>query len=111
MRSATYRLFRDAILNQQRIVCRYDGYWRELCPVIIGLSDGEEKLLAYQVGGWTSAGPIAREGAWKCFRLAHVDEPKFQDGPWREGSGHAQTQTCVAEIDLDINIHVRKSRR
>jgi hypothetical protein len=49
MPSATYNLFRHAILAEQQVVCSYDGRTRELCPHIIGTNkSGEEVVLAWQ---------------------------------------------------------------
>ncbi len=46
MPSATYILFRNAILTEQQVLCTYDGRPRELCPHIIGTNkDGEEAVL------------------------------------------------------------------
>jgi hypothetical protein len=110
MPSATYAVFRQAILNERRVECTYDGHPRELCPVILGHSKREEMVLAYQVGGTTSRGAVEAPGEWKCLRLARVKFARLQDGPWREGSGHATQQTCVDDVDLDVNIHVRRRR-
>jgi hypothetical protein len=33
MPSATYQLFREAILSEKQITCDYQGYHRELCPI------------------------------------------------------------------------------
>jgi hypothetical protein len=110
MPSAIYALFRQAILDQRPIACFYDGHPRKLCPVILGQSKGEEKVLAYQVGGTTSRGAVASGGEWKCLRLAGVKFARLDDGPWREGQGHTTRQTCVDYVDLDINIHVRQAR-
>jgi hypothetical protein len=35
---------------------------------------------------------------------------RARNGRWHEGGSHRMAQTCVSEIDLDINIHVRKLR-
>jgi hypothetical protein len=52
MPSATYTLFRNAILAEQQVVCLYDGRSRELCPHIIGTNkSGEEVVLAWQFAG------------------------------------------------------------
>jgi hypothetical protein len=109
MASATYRLFREAMLRQKQVVCRYQGYLRELCPIIIGHKDSEEKLLAYQFAGGSKSG-LPREGAWKCLYLSEVRNAELRDGPWREGRQHRKQQTCVEGIDLDVNIHVRRRR-
>jgi hypothetical protein len=107
MPSATYALFRDAILGEKQVVCSYDGRIRELCPHIIGINrSGEEVVLAWQFAG-SSSGRLPQ---WRCLRLANVRNAGIRDGGWHEGSSHRSEQTCVSEIDLDINIHVRKRR-
>ncbi|NNM72509.1 hypothetical protein [Enterovirga aerilata] len=109
MPSATYEVFRQAILQQKQVVCDYDGHPRELCPVILGHTSGEERVFAYQVGGSGSKG-LPPGGAWRCLTLARVGRAALRDGPWREGSSHMREQTCVTEVELDINIHVRGRR-
>jgi hypothetical protein len=107
MPSATYALFRNAILGEEQVVCSYDGRSRELCPHIIGINrSGEEVVLAWQFAG-SSDGRLPQ---WRCLRLANVRNPVMRDGSWHEGGSHRSEQTCVSEIDLDINIHVRRRR-
>ncbi|HTB00404.1 MAG TPA: hypothetical protein VK804_08015 [Bradyrhizobium sp.] len=107
MRSRTYTLFRNAILGEQQVVCSYDGRRRELCPHIIGSNkSGEEVVLAWQFAGESSG----RLPQWRCLRLANVGNAKAREGRWYAGGSHKTSQKCVTEIDLDINIHVRKLR-
>ena len=107
MPSATYALFRNAILSEQQVVCVYDGRLRELCPHIIGANKrGEEVVLAWQFGG-ASSGPLPQ---WRCFKLANIRQARPRDGRWHEGDSHRAAQTCVSNIDLDINVHVRDRR-
>jgi len=106
-RSATYALVRNAIVREQQVVCTYEGRHRELCPHIIGTNKaGEEVVLAWQFAG-ESSGQLPQ---WRCLRLAHIREARAREGRWHEGRSHKTTQKCVTEIDLDINIHVRKLR-
>ena len=108
MPSATYTLFRDAILAEQQVTCTYDGRYRELCPHIIGSNkDGEEVVLAWQFAG-ESSGQLPQ---WRCLKLKSVRNAQVRDGKWYAGSSHQTTQTCVTRIDLDINVHVRKLRQ
>ena len=108
MPSFTYALFRNAILSEQQVVCRYDGRVRELCPHIIGTNKaGEEVVLAWQFAG-ESSGRLPPQ--WRCLRLANVRDASLRKGRWHEGSSHRTEQTCVSKVDLDINIHVRKRR-
>ena len=107
MASPTYTLFRNAILSERQVVCTYDDHYRELCPHIIGTSKrGEETVLAWQFAGESSG----RLPQWRCLKLANVRNARARDGRWHEGSSHRAPQTCVSNIDLDINIHVRKLR-
>jgi len=107
MPSLTYALFRDAILGEQQIVCTYEGRHRELCPHIIGTNkNDEEVVLAWQFAG-ESSGKLPQ---WRCLRLADVRGAQARNGLWHEGGSHRRAQTCVSNIDLDINIHVRKRR-
>ncbi|MDE2379994.1 hypothetical protein [Bradyrhizobium sp.] len=107
MPSSNYALFRDAILTEQQVVCTYEGRSRELCPHIIGANrKGEETVLAWQFAG-QSRGPLPQ---WRCLRLANVRNARLRPGRWHEGGSHRTAQTCVSEVDLDINIHVWKPR-
>ena len=107
MPSQTYALFRNAILSEQQVVCSYGGRTRELCPHIIGSNRrGEEVVLAWQFAGESSG----RLPQWRCLKLANVRDARARDGLWHEGGSHRTAQTCVSNIDLDINIHVRKRR-
>jgi hypothetical protein len=107
MPSATYALFRNAILSEKQVVCSYDGRHRELCPHIIGTNkSGEDVVLAWQFAGESSG----RLPQWRCLRLINVRNARARDGRWHEGGSHRTAQTCVSKIDLDINIHVRKLR-
>jgi hypothetical protein len=106
-RSATYALFRKAILAEQQVTCTYDRRRRELCPHIIGTNkDGEETVLAWQFAG-ESSGKLPQ---WRCLKLRNVRDAKAHNGDWFAGSSHQTTQRCVTDIDLDINVHVRKLR-
>jgi hypothetical protein len=107
MPSPTYTLFRNAILAEQQVTCTYGGGVRELCPHIIGTNkSGEEVVLAWQFAGESSG----RLPQWRCLKLANVENARARDGRWHEGGSHKTAQTCVSDIDLDINIQVRKLR-
>lgn len=110
MPTAAYRLFRRAILEEKQVTCVYNGHRRELCPHIIGHTKGEEKVLVFQFGG-TSNSKLPPRGEWRCLVLANVEDARTRDGPWHTGGGHSQQQRCVEDIDLDVNVHVRKPPR
>jgi len=100
--SVNYILFEQAMRLRKQIVCVYLGLPRELCPVILGHSQGQEKALTYQVGGKSSSG-LPPAGEWRCLFLSKVNDAKLRDGPWRVGPSHTRPQGCVQTVDLDIN--------
>ena len=102
MPSPTYTLFARALRERKQVVCLYDGFRRELCPVVVGHSGGEEMALVYQFGGASKSG-LPPRGQWKCLRLAKASDVQLRDGPWRAGSSHRRPQTCVDAVDLDVN--------
>lgn len=102
MPSATYELFREAMATRQQIVCSYGGRRREICPVILGHSGGEEKALTYQFAGETSS-KLPPGGEWRCLTLSKVSEVELRDGPWLTGGSHSASQSCVEVVDFDVN--------
>jgi uncharacterized protein YutE (UPF0331/DUF86 family) len=100
--SEAYRLFEQAMAERKQVLCMYDGYRRELCPIILGHSQGDEKALAFQFGGESKSG-LSPSGQWKCLLLSGVSEVQLRQGPWHAGSRHSQKQTCVEVVDLDVN--------
>ena len=102
MPSANYALFEQAMRMRKQVVCRYDGYPRELCPIILGHSQGQEKVLTFQFGGGSKSG-LPPGGEWRCLFLSKVSGAELRDGPWLAGSSHTQPQGCVEIVDLDVN--------
>lgn len=102
MPSPIYDSFARAMADRKQILCRYDGYPRELCPIILGHTKGQEVALAYQFGG-QSKSSLPPAGQWKCLRLSKVTDVQLRDGPWHAGSSHRRPQLCVKIVDLDVN--------
>jgi hypothetical protein len=100
--SPTYQLFARAIVERRQIVCVYEGHPRELCPIILGHSQGREKALTYQFGGSSKSG-LPPGGEWRCLWLSKINDAGLRDGPWHSGSSHTQPQGCVEIVDLDAN--------
>src|SRR5690242_11852729 len=102
MPSPTYDLFVQAMARRKQVACLYDGYPRELCPIILGHSQGQEKALTYQFSGRSKSG-LPPGGEWRCLWLSKVSNVQLRDGPWHTGPRHTQPQGCVEVVDLDIN--------
>jgi hypothetical protein len=102
MPSPTYELFREAMAGKKQVVCVYRGRRREVCPVILGHTDGEEKALSYQFAGESNS-RLPSEGEWRCLTLSMVSEVELRDGPWLTGGSHSASQSCVRDVDFDVN--------
>jgi hypothetical protein len=102
--SPVYDLFSQAMATGKQILCRYGGYGRVLCPIILGHSRGEEKALTFQIGGQSKSG-LPAGGEWRCLWLSKVSDVELRDGPLRAGGRHTQPQGCVEIVDLDVNPH------
>ena len=102
MPSEVYELFREAMAARKQVVCLYDGYKRQLCPIILGHSKGQEKALTYQFGGQSRSG-LPPGGEWRCLWLDKVREVRLRSGAWRSGADHRQPQGCVEVVDVDVN--------
>lgn len=101
MPSRTYALFAKAMSARRPVACIYQGHPRAICPIILGQSDGEEKALTWQFAGYGSRGAV--RGQWKCLTLSEVRDAEIVDGPWQSGRRHSQAQSCVKDVDLDVN--------
>ncbi len=101
MPSQTYVLFAQAMAARRPVACLYQGHPRAICPIILGHSDGAEKALTWQFAGSGSQGAVS--GQWKCLALAEVSNAQIIDAPWRAGQQHSRAQTCVKNVDLDVN--------
>jgi hypothetical protein len=102
MPSRNYARFEQAMRMRKQIVCMYGGYLRELCPIVLGHTQGQEKALTYQFGGQSKSG-LPPQGEWRCLGLSKVSDVQLRDGPWVAGSSHTQPQGCVEIVDLDVN--------
>jgi hypothetical protein len=101
MSSRIYQFFAEAMAARRPVACIYQGHPRTVCPVILGHSDSVEKALTWQIAGQSSQGPV--HGQWKCLTLSEVEKPAIVDGPWRTGKHHRRAQSCVKDVDLDVN--------
>jgi hypothetical protein len=103
MSSLTYQLFRQAILHRRQITCTYRQLYRELCPHVLGHTDGQEKALTFQFAGGSSSG-LPPGGEWRCLSIADVQDAQIRDGAWHTGFSHTKTQVCVELVDVDVNL-------
>jgi hypothetical protein len=97
-----YELMARAIRERKQVLCTYHGAPREVCPIMLGRKQGVERALAWQFAGTDGKGqPV--HGNWKCLVLADLSNVSLRDGPWHAGDSHQRRQTCLDDVDLDVN--------
>jgi hypothetical protein len=102
MPSPTYKLITQAMVSRRQVLCIYRGFARELCPIILGHTEGRERVLAFQFAGGSKSG-LPQGGQWKCLDVAEMSRVKLREGRWYSGHSHRGPQHCVADVDLDVN--------
>lgn len=89
MPSPVYERFVEAMRKEMQILCIYDGHVREVWPVMVGQTEGEEKALVFQTGGGSNQ-RLPAKGAWKCFQLSKVRNIKFRTRRSQPSDEHRQ---------------------
>jgi hypothetical protein len=97
----TYQVLYAAIADRKTISANYQGYQREMCPHVLGTKNGRQQCLLFQFAGGSSSG-LPPGGMWRCIPIDGLSDISTYDGPWHTGDGHSKTQTCVGEVDIEI---------
>ena len=102
-----FELLRTAIQQKKQILAVYQGLPREMCPHVLGYKDGTPRCLFYQFAGESSRGifPLDHPNArmnWRCLFLSELENVTLQDGPWFSISWHTKEQTCVDQVDTQV---------
>jgi hypothetical protein len=100
--SQAYELLERAIVERCQVLCFYQGHVREICPAILGHTDGQERTLAFQFAGSSSKG-LLPGGQWKCLNVAEMSNVALRSGEWHGGASHRKRQECVKDVDIDVN--------
>ena len=45
-----YNFLKQAIISKQQVIATYNGYYREMCPHVLGTKNGKQHCLFYQFG-------------------------------------------------------------
>lgn len=99
--SDAYSIIRQAILDKDQVIVTYGGHRREMCPHVIGTKYGRHQVLFFQFAGSSSSG-LPRGGEWRCIPIEGLSDIVSQPGPWYSGEDHAQLQTCVDLVDVEV---------
>lgn len=100
----TFEIIADAIRNKKQIVATYNGYYREMCPHVLGYKNGKEQCLFYQFGGTSSSGLSSNpNGNWRCIEISKLQNVDSRIGDWYSFSKHTRPQSCVDTILVEVS--------
>lgn len=65
-----------ALAERRAVRVRYHGEHRVVCPHALGWKDSRAKVLAYQIAGTTSHGPLSPDPRqrWRSLFIDEIDE-------------------------------------
>lgn len=92
MPSSDVAFWTNASVNQIPVTCNYGGGLRLICPIAVGKAYSIDKILAYQVSGYSSRGlkPLGSTDNWRCLRMELATAAVLTPGAWYDPSPHSQ---------------------
>jgi len=97
---------RAAITRRRPIAALYRGRRRLLCPHLLGWNRRRRlQVLCYQYGGDSESGlqPAGESDNWRCLAVENLSQVELLDGPWQTAENHSRPQTCIEEVELDVD--------
>jgi hypothetical protein len=97
---------RAAIIHRRPIAALYRGRKRLLCPHLLGCNKHRRlQVLCYQYGGDSETGlePAGSKENWRCLALENLSQVQLIDGSWQTAPNHSRPQTCIVEVELDVD--------
>lgn len=110
VRPPAWGVLAQALNERRRVLARYHGHERVICPHLLGFSGKRAKLLAYQCGGSTSGGSLAPDASrrWRSMFVDEIEQPVIIEGSFESAEnfcgGHAalgmdHVELVVAAVD------------
>lgn len=97
---------RAAIMHRRPIAALYRERRRLLCPHILGWNKHRRlQVLCYQYGGDSESGlmPAGASDNWRCLAVENLSQVELLDDRWRTAENHSRPQTCIEEVELDVD--------
>jgi hypothetical protein len=99
---------RAAIIQRRPITALYRGRRRLLCPHLLGWNRHRRlQVLCYQHGGDSQSGlkPAGASDNWRCLAVENLSQVELLDSPWQTAENHSRPQTCIEEVELDVDAY------
>jgi hypothetical protein len=102
----SHALLRAAIIYRRPVSALYRGRRRLLCPHLLGWNRHRRlQVLCYQYGGDSESGLLLAGASdnWRCLAVENLSQVALLDGPWQTAENHSRPQTCIEEVELDVD--------
>src|SRR5580704_136602 len=103
---------RDAIIHRRPVTALYQGRRRLLCPHLLGWNKQRRlQALCYQYGGDSESGlqPVGASDNWRCLAVENLRQVELLDDPWQTAENHTRPQTCIDEVELDVEAYAESA--
>jgi len=102
---SNYELIKKAITEKLQVHATFNGYTRQLCPHVLGTSNGKRICLFYQFSGQSKKGlsPDPQKN-WRCMPVEQLKNIVLVEGEWHSVIPRSsQRPSCVKRIDIEVS--------
>lgn len=94
MPPTTWAILAQALHTRRPVAATYNGHRRVICPHALDWNNGRPKLLAYQISGATSTGPLPTDTTqrWRSMFIDNIEHPIIIDRPWQTADNYTPRQ-------------------
>lgn len=98
----TWAVLEQALTGQRRVRVRYNGHERTICPHVLGWKNNRPKVLAYQIDGTTTDGPLPTDPArrWRAMFITDIEDAAIVDGAWQTGPNYTPMTNNIDHVAL-----------
>ena len=106
-RPPAWDLLAAALVEHQTVQIRYHGAERAVCAHVLGWRNRRAKVLAYQVAGATSHGPLPDNPAqrWRSFFVDEIEAVAASDLPWETGDNYCLDFAGFDQPELAVDLN------
>jgi hypothetical protein len=103
-RPPAWEVLAQALRERRPVRARYHGADRLLCPHVLGWKNRRAKLLAYQVAGGTSDGPLPSEAQqrWRSMFVDEIENAVCTEEPWATADNYSPDTNAIDQVEFAI---------
>jgi hypothetical protein len=106
-RPSAWEALAQALRERRAVKVRYHGADRIVCPHVLGWKHGRPKLLAYQVAGSTSHGPLPNQlhQRWRSMFIDEIESVALTGDPWGTADNYSLDTNAVDQLEVAVPLN------